>query len=184
MPQENPIFVMLVDEKDNPIGTMEKLAAHQNGATLHRAFSVCLFNSKGETLMQQRAMHKYHSKGKWSNTCCSHPMVGESILDASRRRVREELGIECGELQDAFSFIYKVEVGDGLTEHEYDHVVFGRYDGPVRPNPEEVMDYKWAPLEELQRDIKSHPENYTGWLRIAIDRIVAEGRKFAKLHPD
>jgi len=179
MAQENQINVILVDEKDNQVGTMEKLAAHQNGATLHRAFSVCLFNSKGETLLQRRAMGKYHSKGKWSNTCCSHPMIGESILDASRRRVKEELGINCGELRDIFSFIYKVEVGDGLTEHEYDHVVFGKYDGAVDPNPEEVMDYRWMSLEDLGRDVKEHPENYTGWLAIAIDRIILEGKKFA-----
>ncbi|MDE1856593.1 MAG: isopentenyl-diphosphate Delta-isomerase [Candidatus Micrarchaeota archaeon] len=177
MPSFDDSEVVLVDENDRQVGVAGKLAAHQNGARLHRAFSVCLFNSKGEMLLQQRTMTKYHSKGKWSNTCCSHPTPSESIIEASHRRLREELGIDVPKLEDIFSFIYRVDVGDGLTEHEYDHVVFGRFDGLPKPNPEEVMDYKWMKSEDLRDDIKAHPDRYTGWLRIAIDRIIAEQRK-------
>lgn len=177
MPSNDDSEVVLVDENDTQVGVAGKLAAHQNGARLHRAFSVCLFNSKGEMLLQQRTMTKYHSKGKWSNTCCSHPMPGESVIHASHRRLMEELGIDVPELDDVFSFIYRVDVGDGLTEHEYDHVVFGRFNGTPKPNPAEVMDYKWVGSEALRDDLKAHPDNYTGWLKIAIDRIIEEQRK-------
>ncbi|MDE1761818.1 MAG: isopentenyl-diphosphate Delta-isomerase [Candidatus Micrarchaeota archaeon] len=167
--------VILVDENDLPLGTMEKLEAHRNGATLHRAFSVFVFNSKGETLLQRRAMGKYHSKGAWSNTCCSHPRVGESIIDAAHRRLREELGFDCA-LKERFSFTYKSDVGEGLTEHEFDHILTGTYNGEVKPNPEEVMDYRWTDPKWLVEDMKKNPKGYTLWSMIGLERLVREGK--------
>ena len=167
------VEVILVDENDNPIGTLEKYEAHMHGAKLHRAFSIFVFNSKGETLLQRRALTKYHSKGKWSNTCCSHPAVGESIEVAAHRRLVEEFGFDC-KMKEHFSFTYRTDVGDGLTEHEFDHILIGKYDGQPKPNPEEIMDYKWISPQDLTTDINAHPENYTLWMKIALERIIAE----------
>ncbi|MDE1869819.1 MAG: isopentenyl-diphosphate Delta-isomerase [Candidatus Micrarchaeota archaeon] len=169
--EENKIEVILVNEQDEQIGTLEKLKAHQNGAKLHRAFSIFVFNSKGETLLQRRASTKYHTPGKWTNTCCSHPYIGESILDAAHRRLREEMGFDCT-LTEEFSFIYRAEVGNGLTEHEYDHVLFGTYNGAPKLNREEAEDYKWASLEDIKKDAKENPESYTPWLKIALERVI------------
>ncbi|MDE1824937.1 MAG: isopentenyl-diphosphate Delta-isomerase [Candidatus Micrarchaeota archaeon] len=176
MPSDEQIDVILVDDKDNQIGTMEKIAAHSNGARLHRAFSIFVFNSNGETLLQRRAMGKYHSKGFWSNTCCSHPYVGESNADAAHRRLKEEFGFDC-KLDEKFSFIYRTDVGEGLTEHEFDHVFTGTYDGDVSPNPEEIMDYKWADPIELIRDMDQNPKSYTLWSMIGLERILREREK-------
>ena len=162
--------VILVDESDRQLGLEDKLKAHQNGAKLHRAFSVFVFNNKGETMLQKRAMGKYHTPGKWTNACCSHPYPGEDVIDAAHRRLSEEMGFDC-EMEEMFSFVYKAEVGNGLTEHEYDHVIFGRYEGEPEPNKEEVMDYRWISLENLSREITEEPESFTPWLRIAIDRV-------------
>lgn len=175
MPSQSHIEVVLVDENDRQIGTMEKVAAHSNGATLHRAFSVFVFNSKGETLLQRRAMEKYHSKGIWSNTCCSHPRIGEAVSDAAHRRMKEELGFDC-DLKERFSFTYKADVGEGLTEHEFDHIFTGTYNGPVNPNPDEVMDYKWIKPTELLEDMKKNPKRYTLWSMIGLERLVKEGK--------
>ncbi|MGI0141631.1 MAG: isopentenyl-diphosphate Delta-isomerase [Candidatus Micrarchaeales archaeon] len=169
--EAKPIEVILVDENDKQIGTMEKMAAHSNGAKLHRAFSIFVFNSKGECMMQRRALTKYHSIGQWTNTCCSHPFAGESISDAAHRRLKEEMGFDC-DLTEEFSFIYRAEVGKGLTEHEYDHVLFGIYNGAAKPNPEEVDSYKWVSLEALSEDVKKNPSNYTPWLKIALNRVI------------
>jgi len=170
--------VMLVDENDNQIGTEDKLRAHQNGAKLHRAISLFVFNKKGETMLQQRAMTKYHTPGKWSNTCCSHPMPGESVADAAHRRVKEEMGFDC-EMHEAFSFIYKAEVGNGLTENEYDHVFFGDYEGKPKINKDEAMSYRWILLGKLKEESQRNPDNFTPWLRIILDRVIASynGRK-------
>lgn len=170
--------VILVNEKDYQIGLEDKMAAHQNGAKLHRAISIFVFNSKGETMLQQRAMGKYHSQGKWSNTCCSHPMPNESVSDAAHRRLKEEMGFDC-EMQEAFNFIYKADVGNGLTEHEYDHVLFGSYDGEPKLNKNEAMGFKWISLDRLEKDIKISPDEFTPWLRIAFDRVKAsyKGKK-------
>jgi isopentenyl-diphosphate delta-isomerase len=162
--------VILVDEHDTQVGVEDKLRAHQNGAKLHRAISVFVFNSKGETLLQRRAMAKYHSKGKWANACCSHPAPGEGVAEAARRRLREEVGIEC-DVREAFSFVYRADVGEGLTEHEYDHVFFGDYDGKVRPNGDEVMDYRWVPLGRLRQEVAAKPDEFAPWLRICLDRV-------------
>ncbi|MGA3020545.1 MAG: isopentenyl-diphosphate Delta-isomerase [Candidatus Micrarchaeales archaeon] len=163
--------VMLVDENDNQIGTEEKLRAHQNGAKLHRAISVFVFNKKGETMLQQRAMSKYHTPGRWSNTCCSHPIPGESVADAAHRRLREEMGFDC-EMREAFSFIYKADVGNGLTENEYDHVLFGDYEGKPKINKEEVMSYRWMPLGKLREESERNPNDFTPWFRMVLDRVI------------
>jgi isopentenyl-diphosphate delta-isomerase len=156
--------VILVDEKDNPVGLMEKLKAHQE-ARLHRAFSVFIINKKGELLLQQRAQHKYHSPGLWTNTCCSHQRPGETNIEAGRRRLREEMGMEC-ELEDAFWFIYKAEFDNGLTEHELDHVMVGYSEDNPEVNSDEVADFKWMDLEAVKQDMKIHPDIYTEWFKI------------------
>ena len=156
--------VILVDEKDNPVGLMEKIKAHEE-AVLHRAFSVFVINKKGELLLQQRALHKYHSPGLWTNTCCSHQRPGETNIEAGRRRLREEMGMDC-ELEDMFWFIYRAEFDNGLTEHELDHVLVGYCDQNPVINPDEVVDFKWMDLESVRQDMKSHPDLYTEWFKI------------------
>ncbi|NVK08540.1 MAG: isopentenyl-diphosphate Delta-isomerase [Tenacibaculum sp.] len=156
--------VILVDQQDNPIGLMEKIEAHEK-ALLHRAFSVFVFNDKNELMLQQRAAEKYHSPLLWTNTCCSHQRDGESNIEAGKRRLQEEMGFSC-ELEEVFSFIYKAPFDNGLTEHEYDHVMIGRFNDKPIVNPEEVASYKWMPLEEVKNDIENHPEEYTAWFKI------------------
>lgn len=156
--------VILVDQQDNPIGLMEKIEAHEK-ALLHRAFSVFVFNDKNELMLQQRAAEKYHSPLLWTNTCCSHQRDGESNIEAGKRRLQEEMGFSC-ELEEVFSFIYKAPFDNGLTEHEYDHVMIGRFNDEPIVNPKEVASYKWKPLEEVKNDIENHPEEYTAWFKI------------------
>ncbi len=155
--------VILVDQSDQVIGQMEKLEAHQKGV-LHRAFSILLFNSAGEMLLQQRAYDKYHSGGLWTNTCCSHPAPSETVIEAANRRLKEEMGIEAA-LDFAFKFIYKAKLDHGLTEYEYDHVFIGRYGGEPEINPIEVNNWKWISLNTLNKDIKRNPDNYTVWFK-------------------
>ena len=162
--------VILVDENDHEIGVMEKMEAHRKG-TLHRAFSVFLFNGKNEYLLHQRTHDKYHSAGLWTNTCCSHPRPNEQLLDGAHRRLREEMGIEC-ELKKMFQFTYHADVGNGLAEHEVDHVFYGFYDAVPRPNAEEVQDWKWMNEEELKAQLSHHPENFTTWFRIAAPMVI------------
>ncbi len=133
--------VILVDSADNAPGTMEKMEAHRQGA-LHRAFSIFLFNSRGQLLLQQRAMEKYHSGGLWTNTCCGHPRPGEETLEAGKRRLIEETGIAT-ELDALFSFVYRHEFANGLAEYEYDHVLIGFSDEAPQPDPEEIADYRY-----------------------------------------
>ena len=159
--------VILVDEFDNAIGTMEKLEAHQKGI-LHRAFSVLLFNSKGEILLQKRAIGKYHSGGLWTNTCCSHPLPGESMEEATRRKLIQEMGIDLTP-EFAYKFIYKTNLDDNLIEYEYDHVFIGTHDGDPLINDEEVEDWKFTDLSSLRADIKESPEAYTYWFRLIIN---------------
>ena len=163
--------VVLVNEKDEEIGTIEKMQAHEK-ALLHRAFSVFVFNSRGKLLLQKRALSKYHSPGLWTNTCCSHPRPGEKAIDAANRRLKEEMGFET-ELEHTFSFLYKAELENGLTEHEFDHVYFGLHDDMPAINTEEVAEWKYESLEEIGNDMKLHPENYTAWFKIVFDKIVA-----------
>jgi len=162
--------VILVDHSDAQIGTMPKLEAHEKGL-LHRAFSIFLFNSTGEMLMQQRALDKYHSAGLWSNTCCSHPLPNESTDDATRRRLKEEMGLECA-MNAAFSFTYKAFFDNGLIEHEFDHVYFGITDECPIINTKEVNDWKYMSIPALLEDIHTKPELYTEWLKDCLDRVI------------
>lgn len=161
--------VILVDTHDIPVGQMEKMEAHRKGE-LHRALSILIFNSKGEMLLQQRAFTKYHTPGLWTNTACSHPRPGEESLIAATRRLGEEMGFTTA-LTNSFEFVYKAHFDNGLTEHEYDHVFFGTYDGDPVINPEEAHDYKWVNPVVLMEDIRSTPEVYTVWFRIIMEKI-------------
>jgi len=159
--------IILVDEQDNAIGTMEKMEAHRKGV-LHRAFSVVLFNSNGELLLQKRANNKYHSGGQWTNTCCSHPIPGETISDAAQRRLRHEMGINL-KPEFAFKFIYRTPLDKSLIEHELDHVFIGTFDGTPVINKDEVSDWKFMSLSELKNDMERSPEIYTVWFRLIVN---------------
>ena len=157
----NRNFVILVDEQDNQVGVMEKLEAHQKGL-LHRAFSVLIYNSKNEFLLQQRAFDKYHSGGLWTNATCSHPMNGESIIEAGERRLFEEMGLLV-KLEAIGSFIYKTDFSNGLIEHEFDHVLKGFSDQSPNVNSSEVHSYRWISMEELQNELTTNANNFTFW---------------------
>lgn len=161
--------VILVNEKDEPIGLMGKMEAHEKGL-LHRAFSVFVFNSKQEVLLQQRAACKYHSPNLWTNTCCSHPRAGETNQQAGERRLQEEMGLQVP-LREVFSFIYKAPFDNGLTEHEYDHVLIGYSEAQPQINPEEVASWKWLSLEAIKEDILQAPERYTAWFKIIFEEF-------------
>ncbi len=161
--------VILVDKNDNVLGTMEKMQAHVKGV-LHRAFSVFVFDKEGKLMLQRRALTKYHSPGLWTNTCCSHPRKDEITVDAAHRRLVEEMGFDC-DLEKVFDFVYKSDVGQGLTEHEFDHVFVGYFNEQPDINPEEVDSWKNVSLEEIEKDMDKNPENYTVWFRIAFPRV-------------
>lgn len=161
--------VILVNEKDEWIGTCEKMEAHKSGQ-LHRAFSIFIFNPKGEMLVHKRALNKYHSGGLWTNACCSHPMPGESTLQAAHRRLQEELGFDCP-LQNLCTLRYKSSVGNDLIENEYDHIYKGIYDGTIQANEEEVMAYEFVAMEELKNRINKAPQEFTEWFKLAIPKI-------------
>ncbi len=161
--------VILVNTKDEPIGLMPKLEAHEK-AVLHRAFSVFVLNDKNQIMLQQRAHHKYHSPLLWTNTCCSHQREGESNIQAGSRRLFEEMGFNT-ELKELFHFIYRAPFDNGLTEHELDHVMIGYYNESPTINPEEVEDWKWMGIEEVQSDIQLRPEEYTVWFKIIFDEF-------------
>ena len=162
-------YLILVDETDKQVGKMEKLLVHELGL-LHRAFSVFIFNSKDELLLQQRAVEKYHSGGLWTNTCCSHPQSGEEISFAIERRLQEEMGMKCS-TNFAFSFIYKIKFENGLTEHEYDHVYFGFSDNLPFPEKSEVKNWKYMNFESIEMDILSCPKNFTEWMKICLPQV-------------
>ncbi len=162
-------LVILVDENDNQIGLMPKMEAHEK-AVLHRAFSVFIFNEKNELMLQQRALHKYHSPGLWTNTCCSHQRDGETNLEAGKRRLFEEMGFVT-ELKETTSFIYKAPFDNGLTEHEFDHILVGSYEGDPSINKDEVADWKWMDLDLVKNDILNSPEKYTAWFKIIFDKF-------------
>ena len=172
--------VILVNEQDEQVGAMEKMEAHKK-ALLHRAFSVFIFNSKGEMLLQQRAKNKYHSRGLWTNACCSHPAPGEDTQNAALRRLNEELGFST-RLEKIFDFTYKSEFENGLTEFEFDHVFTGIHDEAVHPNKEEVSDYCFKNLDEIQSTLESHPKKYTTWFHIAFPRVKKWLKENAELH--
>ncbi|MGY0407442.1 MAG: isopentenyl-diphosphate Delta-isomerase [Polaribacter sp.] len=160
--------VILVNTEDKQIGLTGKIEAHKK-ALLHRAFSVFIFNKKGELMLQQRAATKYHSPLLWANTCCSHQRVGENNVDAGRRRLQEEMGFTA-DLKDVFSFIYKAPFDNGLTEHELDHVMIGSFNSEPNVNKQEVEDYKWMTLENVKKDIEENPTIYTAWFKIIFDK--------------
>lgn len=161
--------VILVDENDRKIGLMPKQEAHVKGL-LHRAFSVFIFNKKNELMLQQRALHKYHSPGLWANTCCSHQRDGESSIDAGKRRLSEEMGFTT-DLKETTTFIYKAPFDNGLTEHELDHILVGNFEEEPLINPDEVAAWKWMDLEEVKRDVKANPDHYTAWFKIIFDEF-------------
>ena len=165
-------MVILVDENDNPVGTMPKMEAHEK-AMLHRAFSVFILNANDEVLLQQRANDKYHSAGLWTNTCCSHPHPGEDTLGAARRRLKEEMGMEA-DLQFVFKFMYKAPFDNLLSEHEIDHVFIGKTDQLPVINPEEVASYKYMKPEEIKLDMEQNPQSYTVWFRIIFNEFYKE----------
>jgi isopentenyl-diphosphate delta-isomerase len=156
--------VILVNDQDDQIGLMPKMEAHKKGV-LHRAFSVFIFNSKNELMLQQRAAHKYHSPLLWTNTCCSHQRDGETNIEAGTRRLSEEMGFTTA-LKEVTSFIYKAPFDNGLTEHEFDHVMTGFYEMDPVINKEEVEAWKWMPVEAVKSNIESNPEIYTAWFKI------------------
>lgn len=162
--------VILVDKLDNSVGEMEKQEAHVKGA-LHRAFSIFIFNDNEEILLHQRAHHKYHSGGLWTNTCCSHPRPGENTLDAANRRLMEEMGMSCT-LTEQFSFIYKAKLDNDLFEHELDHVFFGKSNEKPVLNVDEVADYKYLSIKAIQQDLIHSPQRYTAWFKICFDEVV------------
>lgn len=162
-------LVILVDLNDQPLGKMEKMEAHVKGI-LHRAFSVFVFNTGNELMLQQRALSKYHSPGLWTNTCCSHPRDGETGEQAAHRRLMEEMGFDCN-IEKAFHFTYKADVGQGLTEHEFDHVFIGKTDQKPSINSDEVHGWKYMSMEDIRKDMERNPEKYTVWFRIAFDEV-------------
>jgi len=161
--------VILVNEKDEPIGLMNKLEAHEK-AMLHRAFSVFVLNSENEVMLQQRAYHKYHSPLLWTNTCCSHQRAGETNLEAGKRRLFEEMGLKT-ELKELFHFIYKAPFDNGLTEHELDHVMIGYSNEKPNVNDEEVESWKWMKIEAIKEDMLVNPDIYTVWFKIIFDKF-------------
>ena len=168
-------YVVLVDANDNPIGLMEKMEAHVK-AELHRAFSIFIFNTKGEMLLQQRAFSKYHTPGLWTNTCCSHPRHEEALEQATSRRLQEEMGMQC-ELNEIFHFTYKADVTQGLMEHEIDHVFVGTTDDTPEINPEEVASWKYDTMENIRLDIEKNPQEYTPWFKIAFAELLKHYNK-------
>ena len=170
--------IILVDREGRQVGVGEKLHVHKKGL-LHRAFSIFVFHNVGgviEVLLQKRAKSKYHSGGLWSNTCCSHPRVGETVLEAAHRRLKEEMGFDCP-LEENFCFTYEACFGEGLTEHEYDHVLCGTYSEVVSIDPNEVSSYRWVSWDFLLEDVVRNPESYTYWLREIISILKRDGRE-------
>lgn len=161
--------VILVDENDNELGSMEKIEAHQK-SMLHRAISVFIVSHSGEWLLQRRALHKYHSPGLWTNACCSHPYPGETSMVAAHRRLKEEMGLQ-SELKEIFHFTYLEKLDNNMTEHELDHVFLGFTDEKPTINSEEVEDWKYISYSDISDEINNNPENYTIWFRKIMDRV-------------
>jgi isopentenyl-diphosphate delta-isomerase len=170
-PQPVAECVILVDPNDIQVGTRGKLQAHRHGE-LHRAFSVFLFSANGEMLIQKRAPAKYHTPGLWTNTCDGHPRPDETVVAGAQRRLEEEMGIRCP-LAEAFTFVYRAELGAGLVENEYDHVLIGRFDGEPGPNAQEYSAWRWIDRETLTEQVRAHPDSYAPWFTIALNRVWA-----------
>jgi isopentenyl-diphosphate Delta-isomerase len=165
--------VVLVDGADQEIGTWPKLDAHRRGGTLHRAFSVVVYDGRGRVLLQRRAERKYHAPGQWANTCCSHPRPQESVDRAAHRKLQQEMGFDCP-LTELFSFTYSAELGGGMAEREFDHVLVGRFDGEPRPNPEEVGEFRWATLAQLFEEVRLDSPSYTPWFKFILVQLAQE----------
>ena len=165
--------VILVDTQDNVIGSMEKLEAHRKGI-LHRAFSILIFNSKGEVLLQKRSKKKYHSGGLWTNACCSHPLPNESMSEATRKRLKHEMGIDL-QPEFVYKFVYKTNLDKDLIEHEYDYVFVGKYDGVPSANLEEVEDWKFIDIVSLRHDLERHPNTFTAWFKLIMNHQELRG---------
>jgi len=161
--------VILVDKNNKKVGVAEKIKAHRDGS-LHRAFSVFIFNEKGELLLQQRAKTKYHSECLWSNTVCSHPKPGETYSQAVHRRLMEEMNFDC-KIKKLFCFVYNTGFHNGLIENEYDCVFIGRFDGVPKPDPREIMNSKWISMKDLKKEIADQPDRFSVWLKIALKKI-------------
>jgi isopentenyl-diphosphate delta-isomerase len=170
--------VILVDKNDTMLGTMEKIAAHRSGM-LHRAISVFVFDHDRNVLLQKRAMHKYHSGGMWSNTCCSHPRPGEGLEAAANRRLKEEMGLNC-QLIRVFTFTYFANLGNGLFEHELDHVFLGVTSEVPKPNPDEVSDFAYRTSDEILVDLKQNPDQYTEWFKICFEQVLKYSSQLPK----
>ena len=162
-------MVILVDENDQQVGLMPKMEAHEK-ALLHRAFSAFVFNDKKELMLQRRALDKYHSPGLWTNTCCSHQREGETNIEAGKRRLQEEMGFSVP-LEDSISFIYKAPFDNGLTEHEFDHILLGEFNDTPVLNPDEVSEWKWMTLPKVKQDMQDNPQLYTEWFKIIFDKF-------------
>lgn len=174
--EQNQDMLILVDEADNELGYEEKSSAHAWPAKRHRAFSVFIFNGRGEMLIHRRAADKKTWPGFWTNTCCSHPRKGEATADAAARRLKEELGFTCP-LKHVFTFEYSARYDDKIGEHEVDHVFLGRYDGPVNADVNEVAEWKFISVSELLNDVKARPEKYTPWFKLALERVISAAKK-------
>jgi len=162
--------VILVDAKNRKLGTMEKLQAHREGI-LHRAFSIFIFNKKGEMLVHKRAQGKYHCGGLWTNACCSHPRPDETMEEGLSRKLKQEMGFDT-ELAKAFDFTYRAELENGLIEYEFDEVFIGHYDATIQPNPQEVEEWKYADMDILRKEIRKNPELFTPWFRMLFDPVI------------
>jgi len=164
--------VILVDEQDRPVGYMEKMAAHRDGGRRHRAFSIMIFNGRGEMLLQLRSVRKHHFGGLWTNACCSHPLRGEDPLVTTHRKLQQEMGLDTA-LEEVFQFTYKADdPASGLTEYEIDHVFLGRWNGTPAPDPEEADSWKWISTDELEAELAAQPERFSPWFRIAMETLL------------
>ena len=165
--------LIMVDVQDRKTGFVDKVTAHECGI-LHRAFSIFVFDAGDRLLLQRRASGKYHSGGLWSNTCCSHPRSGESLLDSAHRQLQEEMGFDCP-LEAVFGFVYRATLGNGLVEHEFDHVIAGRFHGTPLPDPREVEDWRWESVSAVQAQLAENPMRFTAWFKTALDGLLARG---------
>lgn len=171
--RESETLLVAVDAHDRETGFVDKMTAHREGI-LHRAFSIFVFDEGGRLLLQRRATGKYHSGGLWSNTCCSHPRAGEGLLDAAHRRLREEMGFDCP-LEAGFGFVYRAALDGGLVEHEFDHVVVGRFQGTPVPDVREADEWKWERVSAIRSQLAENPGAFTAWFKPALEGLLARG---------